>query len=184
MRTLNRWIEDTHRNAVAHGWWVKPVDDETMAALIVSEWSEALQEYREKKPALYYVAGKPEGVAVELIDGVIRILDYFGQRGITFEKEENGEERNMENAVDLARECTVIDEMDLRDAAFPIIVTTLIRYTVRGFDDGNFEVWLSAAMYLALWYIEEKLKAVPEEILETKHFYNINRPYRHGDKEC
>lgn len=44
--------------------------------LIVSEVVEALDEVRNGKPSIYEVDGKPEGVAVELGDAVIRIADY------------------------------------------------------------------------------------------------------------
>jgi|SRR6187431_1608315 len=44
--------------------------------LIVSEVVESLDEVRNDKPSIYYVDGKPEGVATELGDAVIRIADY------------------------------------------------------------------------------------------------------------
>lgn len=72
--------------------------------LCVSELAEALEEYRAGKPNIYYnVEGeeilyadgeacekherrKPEGVAVELADCMIRILDYCGHAGIDIEE--------------------------------------------------------------------------------------------------
>ena len=44
-------------------------------ALMHSELSEALEEVRNGKGAFYVENGKPEGVATEMIDCVIRILD-------------------------------------------------------------------------------------------------------------
>jgi len=44
--------------------------------LIVSEIVEALDEVRNDKPSIYTVDGKPEGVATEIGDAVIRIADY------------------------------------------------------------------------------------------------------------
>lgn len=87
--------------------------------LCVSELAEALEEYRNGRPTLYYPCNaggvcceedgsahcgsrpynpnnpeapcsaqskKPEGVAVELADCVIRILDYCGHAGIDLEE--------------------------------------------------------------------------------------------------
>lgn len=52
--------------------------------LVVSELSEALEEYREGKPLVYFsgsgldLLSKPEGIAAELADAVIRIGDLAG----------------------------------------------------------------------------------------------------------
>lgn len=69
-----------------------------IVALCHSELSEALEEYRSNKPMAYIDPGfpheyvedpktwpsgaKPEGVAVEMIDCMIRILDWCGHEGI------------------------------------------------------------------------------------------------------
>lgn len=72
-----------------------------IVALCHSELSEALEEYRNDKPMAYQVqsygivegrvetdpakwfpASKPEGVAVEMLDCMIRILDWCGHEGI------------------------------------------------------------------------------------------------------
>lgn len=48
--------------------------------LVVSELSEALEEYRNNKPAYYLNdnSKKPEGVGVEIADAVIRLADICG----------------------------------------------------------------------------------------------------------
>lgn len=80
---LNDLTRAIHRNAVDHGWWDKERNFAEVVALIHSEISEALEEFRDGKPPVYHAEnGKPEGLAVELADAIIRILDYCGHAGI------------------------------------------------------------------------------------------------------
>lgn len=101
---LNSLAAAVHENAVAHGWWEQERELPEILMLCVSELAEALEEYRAGKPNIYYnVEGegilyadgeacekyerrKPEGVAVELADCVILILDYCGRAGIDIEE--------------------------------------------------------------------------------------------------
>jgi NTP pyrophosphatase (non-canonical NTP hydrolase) len=47
-----------------------------MIALIHSEASEAYEEYRKGTPYSYIVNGKPEGIASEFADIIIRVCHY------------------------------------------------------------------------------------------------------------
>lgn len=84
---LNELSKEIHKNAVAHGWWDSERSFGEIIALIHSEASEALEEYRNRK-SLYYKGedGKPEGIAVEMIDVIIRVLDYLGKKEVDVEK--------------------------------------------------------------------------------------------------
>lgn len=90
---LQRLALELHTNSVDHGFW--PMVDTTyypdakrhfetrnfgeMLALMHSELSEALEEDRDGKPLVYFgPTGKPEGAAIELVDGAIRIFDALG----------------------------------------------------------------------------------------------------------
>lgn len=108
-------VAKAHENAVKHGFWEPPLPFGTAIALIHSELSEALEEERNGNPDIWFACNesdnfictpqdeteclmygkeslckyrsrKPEGVAVELADAVIRIADLCGHLGIDLEE--------------------------------------------------------------------------------------------------
>lgn len=86
MNTFNEWAKEIHKNAVEHGWWDEPRSFGEIVALCHSELSEALEEYRQANPIFYEKNGKPEGIATEMIDCMIRILDWCGYAGINVDE--------------------------------------------------------------------------------------------------
>jgi len=91
---ITELVELCHQAAVEKGWW----DDNNKTlpeqiALMHSELSEALEEYRlgHSPTEIYRVvtdgvaSEKPEGIPIELADLLIRIFDTAGHYGINLE---------------------------------------------------------------------------------------------------
>lgn len=81
MTGINEVAKQIHENAVEHGWWDEERGFPEILALVHSEVSEALEEYRNGREAteIYFGDnGKPEGIPIELADVIIRIFDYCG----------------------------------------------------------------------------------------------------------
>ena len=199
---LNEFAREVHANAVAHGWWDEERDTAEIIALIHSEWSEALEEYRAGRPMVWhecmdegqcpedrpvvceqctdcYYYGKkcehrgkkPEGIAVELIDGCIRILDFAAHEKVSLE----------------------FGSIEPLQPTPPKLIADLHYYTSYALNDvGKYgkivehdfiPKWLGVAVYEALRFIHVQ-GLDPEKIMREKHEYNKTRPYRHGGKKC
>lgn len=108
-KSITELIEEAHENAVEHGWWEEERTFGEQIALIHSELSEALEEYRNGRgftedyyecpeskenyafcpsigPCGYCQFAKPCGIPIELADAVIRIFDTCGKYGIDLER--------------------------------------------------------------------------------------------------
>lgn len=68
-----------------NGWNVERSEAE-WAILAVTEIAEAFEEWRNGKPLYYKVDGKPEGLAAEYADTLIRILHWFIQHDINVDE--------------------------------------------------------------------------------------------------
>ena len=81
-------IEESNATAKEKGWWDKEINIGEKIALIHSEVSEALEEYRDHGAKKIYrekEGAKPEGFVFELADVYIRIADLCGELNLDLE---------------------------------------------------------------------------------------------------
>lgn len=194
---LNLWIAKIHTNAVKHGWWEKDRTFGEIIALVHSELSEALEEYRkfgeDKDKMIYYSCtrnnniawecdgnckgcqyGKPEGIAIELADTVIRILDYFGSENETF---------NM-------RQQMYADEDVFDFSTFGDFITECHAKLSGANWSSHCEGKHIRSRFCGLIDCMEQIFSYlreqgldPYEVIAIKCAYNETRPYRHGGKK-
>lgn len=82
---LNDGCNIVHDWAKKKGWWDEPRNDGELIALMHSELSEALEFMRHGNPPDDKVP-QHSGVAAEMADCVIRIMDFCGHHGIDLGK--------------------------------------------------------------------------------------------------
>ena len=168
------------------------------ACLMASELSEALEEFRAGRPMVYgddieeekriedmdairALGCKPEGIAVEMLDCVIRILDYamatWGEQGPHSDPDE---------WADFAQDIrqyhgTKLTEMPLEEtiALGHWYISHAWEQATRA---GQLRVYdlEDLASLLIAWVQAHGVDA--EAVMELKHQYNKTRSYRHGGK--
>lgn len=199
-------MQEIHQNAVEHGWWEKPRTDGTIRSLLHCELSEAVEEYRAKRPMVWhecpYHPGacenqevhinedlhceacsntdrKPEGIAVELMDFVIRVFDYLAQIDFMIPASMNTEQKLVDWAVDdyqdeEGRDVLTLDVPDFADVLHTEIALSNVMRNV---------TYLTTAAGLAMAWVD-KHGVDPVKVLLEKNEYNKTRPYKHGGKVC
>lgn len=187
----NELAKEIHENAVNHGWWEEERSYGEIVALISSELSEALEEARDGKPNVYckhfdsqnwcnscmefrniccYSNEKPEGVAVELADAMIRILDYLGKMG---------------HDIDGCELTTTFkqDNISLGDFITHCNAVMTKPYIMGQHNDDEYRIFcLMAALNMIEKYIGH-IGEDAEQLIKLKREYNKSRPYRHGGKK-
>ncbi|MGL5511794.1 MAG: hypothetical protein ACRDBM_00960 [Sporomusa sp.] len=83
--TINEWAEAVYENAVAKGWWDIDVRFSETAANLHREISEAFEAFRNGEELFYIKDGKPEGIAVELIDCWFFMIGYLKRHHVDIE---------------------------------------------------------------------------------------------------
>ena len=203
MKTMAEWAKEIHENAVAHGWWEEDRTISEICALIHSELSEALEEARAARPMMYVMdeyngeyiqnpkyfgAKKPEGIAVELADAVIRMLDWMAYCGQEY-RLDYVEEQGERLAAGYARSETEPEELPefvayLHDMVSMIHLRLMDIDRVRGRGQKKkrqTEAMAAAGSVVFLvngWLRMQGIQL--KEVMEIKHRYNKTRPYKHG----
>ena len=88
MLRINEFIKEVGMNNIIHGFRKSELRGTDFVALIHSEVSEILEEFRKDKQATttyYREDGKPEGIPSEIADVVIRCFDMADYYGINLE---------------------------------------------------------------------------------------------------
>lgn len=173
---INEWVLKVHSTAKEKGWWDKPREVPEVLCLMHSELSEAAEQYRLGKPMLWYGDdGKPEGVAVELIDCVIRAFDFVGFAGCEDFYPYIFAERNLPGTV------KETEFYEILCRTHEALSAALEAY--RTGDNGGVLDGIAQCCNWVFAYLGREDINV-QGVLREKHAYNTTRPYRHGGKKA
>lgn len=196
--SLNELAKEAHQIAVEHGWWDPEPTFGDLVAMMHSELSEAMEEYREGRPMVWYSCDvsdaccelgkyhytvhccrgcghrgeKPEGIAVELADCVIDILDWAGHEDADLDR--------VFGAVKADRLKWDLDKI----SHFGDFISGLHNILSMAYTDEEDNQGIYFCMVID--YIQEALKQRGVDlytVMREKMEYNRTRPYRHGGKK-
>lgn len=186
----NEFSREVHQNAVEHGFWERPADFGEVVSLIHSELSEALEEARKGRPMAYVDrigadslmrvvdpgywkdSEKPEGIAVELCDAILRVMDWFGFVGV-----------NANVLMHSARYGCFwrASTIEAHVAKFVADAHIWVSMAYADQDSTARDLQLAIAVVAITMWLEEHGVAW-EDLLRRKHAYNRGRPYKHGKR--
>lgn len=193
----NKFAKEVHQNAVDKGWYDTELSFDDLIANCICELAEAMEEWRNGRPNVYRVCApsdgkpccldcgadlceiasgdpcehrgaKPEGVAVELGDCVLRILDYLATTDEDIDK----------------RIIHCYARKNLSGLICKCARSLCSAYTGYKIKHERSE-WVCGDLYLCVGYIlnwAEREGVDMEAVLREKHEYNKTQPYRHGGK--
>lgn len=180
---MTEFAKEVHENAVAHGWWDEPRSFGEVIALCHSELSEAMEEYRNGRPMEYvddaetceritdpaqFNGRKPEGIAVEMADCIIRILDCAAKMG--WDCSDVKQLSFTIVGIWNLPECISELHAELSDAWFINKINK----------DGSINMFRCARKII--YWLKHNYGTNWMELVRRKHEYNKTRPYRHGGK--
>jgi NTP pyrophosphatase (non-canonical NTP hydrolase) len=132
-----------------------------------------------------HATGKPEGIAIELADVVIRMLDICGheQLDIATAMEQTPALMNSYARTFLRQENANKSFADLLAYLHEVVSCAHVEYRVTPDKaDRNTESYFAECILLISDYIARNSNTTLAECIRLKHAYNRTRPYRHGGK--
>ena len=165
---------EAHAIAKEHGWWDEERSFGDLIALVHSELSEALEEYRGKhiwadwRQLQTYPNGRPRGVASELADVVIRVADMAEWHRI-----------DLEDLVGQVRDNYSLSGSfgtNIAEAHYRLAIAW-DEYQIGGRWPHHLGSVTAYIFRMAAHYAIDLDAAI-----EAKMEYNRTRPYRHGGK--
>jgi NTP pyrophosphatase (non-canonical NTP hydrolase) len=206
MENINKLISAAHANAVSKGWWEEDRSFGEIIALIHSEVSEALEDYRNgRQPfeswykledkigcvvitqAQFTPHYKPCGIPSEMADVCIRIFDIAGRKDWGSSMQEEWEEDLfplIEKGYAFAKselEAWFVDASFPEKLAFLHEVLSKANERHRELDFVSAKDELTGALFF-VWYICQENNIDLEAAIAEKMAYNTTRPQRHGGK--
>lgn len=173
------FVKRAYQNSVDHGFHDHNRSHAEALDLIHSEWSEALDSMRKGEQGHFYIvkddgSKKPEGYAVEIVDGIIRIADYLGEHDWS----------DKESEICYFQKC-INRGISTGHIDFFSVIANLNYYTSVGYFNalnGNSPCsnLIHACKDAWGWLSENGFD--PAELIEEKHTFNKNREYLHGKK--
>lgn len=195
MTPLNDLASQINQNARDKGFWESERNLGEMLMLAVSELSEALEEHRAGRPAVYVPAHrqgcpgsgdglpdgrtaevksypcdglcKTEGMAVELADCIIRCLDTIHSLG------GDADQRITQVLAEEPR------HLQLLGSNFGDSLSFITYWTVMARDELLTDYWLARTI-TGCWELMERLGVEPIDVITQKVAYNATRQYKHG----
>lgn len=121
---------------------------------------------------------KPEGIAIELMDGCIRILDWLGHEGLEELMTEGKMATIVGKGVSMLKSDYRAWNRDTQDIPVDMLVDILNDTVMRSVGGYGNHAYIYAFCMACAWVAAKGLD--PEKLLLTKHAYNKGRPYKHG----
>lgn len=197
MPNITKFCEDCHKLSDSKGWLEPRRTDAQYVNLMISENSEALEDFRagrgvneiyyqheeggvtvtidaDKVPEETRLKLKPCGIPIEIADTIIRIAQYCGT-----------DELDLEGAMDNA---SVVDRKDVNEALADATAylsdawRSSHQYSQVHGDREAFTFALASAMLTLLNFCTKNEIDIWRWV-EVKNAYNATRPQRHGGKK-
>lgn len=168
--------KDIFNNAKDHGWHDKYSPDTETMLLLLSEVTEALEDYRNGHDITeiwYEDDGKPCGIPTELADICIRLWEI--QEFKNSNKNDDPPDSKIGSLPDKHIREISKDFISALGLLSTEIVNLLYPYVY---------VRVYPMIDILVFYIAQKYGIDLWDVILIKHRYNKTRPYRHGGKVC